>query len=61
MLEARCCTNTRSHGNTEHFIFLKTISNKENKKEKKKEKKLVSMRVEQLLWELCSTLDPKTV
>lgn len=57
MLEARCCTDIRSHGNTEHFIFLKTIS----KKERQEGEKLVSMRVAELLWELCSTFDPKAV
>lgn len=45
MLEGRCCTDDRSHGNTEHFIFLKTIFNKE----KQEGENLVSMRVEELL------------
>lgn len=57
MLEARYCSDNRSHGNTEHFIFLKTISNKE----KQEGDNLVSVRVEELLWELCSVFDPRTV
>lgn len=30
MLEAGCHTDLRSHENTEHLVFLKTIFNKKN-------------------------------
>lgn len=57
MQEPGCCTDIKSHGNTEHFIFLKTISSKE----KQEREKPVNMKVAELLWELCSTFVPKTV
>lgn len=49
MLEAWCHTDIRSHGDTEHSIFLKTIFNEENQGEN-----LVNPRVTELLWILYS-------
>lgn len=49
MLEAWCHTDIRSHGDTEHLIFLKTIFNEEKQGEN-----LVNPRVTELLWELYS-------